>query len=260
VWGKHAVQLLRDEAVHGSGDGDSIVISIPLSRPGCVDDKHMFPTLSAMVDPQPASSTAMISDEAQQPSLAFPGFDFQSEDPTTSSIKLAQHSIGGEVAGEGGHPEGNVMLFAVQNANPGRAKVAPGAMRVADNSLLLSPLLVLTDRQEGSDSLTVALEGDEGKASEESMVVTGNMLSVEDMSSIKRWKRSAGLIYSFPNLRLPNDLHKPLQSLMTSMFQGMANPSSVMSPAQDVQVSPASDPDGLKGRCLGVLESHGFVG
>ena len=153
------------------------------------------------------------------------------------------------------------MLFSVQRANPGRAKLAPGARRVADNSLLLSPLSVLTERRDGDGSLsfTVALEGDDGKAKEESLVATGAMFSVEEMSSIKRWRVSSGLKYMFPNLLLPSELHKPLQSLMTTMFQGMAQPTPVMSNAQDVHLPASSDPDGSKRRCLDVLESHGFV-
>ena len=261
LWGKHAVQMLRDAGVNGDGGGDEVVVSIPLSRPGASKDKNIFPKLSAIVDPQPASSAAMISDKAQQPSLAFHGFDFQCEDPTTSSKfePVARSDVAEE---DGNQPDGNVMLFSVQRANPGRAKLAPGARRVADNSLLLSPLSVLTERRDGDGSLsfTVALEGDDGKAREESVVATGAMFSVEDMSSIKRWRVSSGLKYMFPNLLLPSELHKPLQSLMITMFQGMAQPTPVMSKAQDVHVPASSDPDGSKRRCLDVLESHGFVG
>lgn len=118
------------------------------------------------------------------------------------------------------------MLFSVQRANPGKATRAPGAHRVADNSLLLFSLRVLTERRDGDGSLsfTIALEGDDGKAREQSIVATGAMLSVEDISSIKRWRASSCLKYMFPNLLLPRELHKTLQSEMTTMFQGMAQP------------------------------------
>ena len=75
--GKHAVQLLREDAVTGDGGDDEVVVFMPLSRAGATKYKGIFFKLSAMIDPQPASSAAMISDQAQQPSLAIPGIDFQ---------------------------------------------------------------------------------------------------------------------------------------------------------------------------------------
>ena len=207
----------------------------------------------------------MMTNEGQ-PSLTSMCFGFQCEDPSTSCGKLARHSA--LIADEEGSAErqGNVMFFSVQQSDPVRAELVHGSHHVDTASLLRSPLRVLSQPggRGGIDTLTIALEGDDGKASDESLVFGRNMLCVSDMYDIKRWKRSGRLKYTFPNMDLPTEHEKPLQAVMNLMFNSMATrTSSSRTPTastREVDILPSSDRDGSKRRCREYLENCGYVG
>ena len=129
-----------------------------------LEGKRAFPAWSAVVNPTPVpSSQPMIAHQEIQSLPSNVAFKFECED---SSLV---HGQGAETIAAGDDIEDEIetdsMFFVLQRSNSGKARGVHGSHAAPGLSLLLSHLHLLSHRPADAESLTVALESEDGNAS-----------------------------------------------------------------------------------------------